>query len=151
MISRRTLCLGTAASLSSVSLFPFQTLAAVGSSTAQIEIKGGTLQYDAIKKLWKVQAKDILIGGLPVPVSSWGWIGITIATGVLSAVGGLIVSLISSALLGSSQPDISLLLQQQLDAFTKIVVEVARQSLVAQARGHLLSDIQLLLEYKEKS
>jgi hypothetical protein len=39
-------------------------------------------------------------------------------------------------------------MQQQLDAIATIVVQVAKQALVAQARGHLVSDIQLLQEYQ---
>ena len=143
MISRRQLCLqmGAATALAST---PLKKLSS--GLTASVDANGVSLHYQ--NGSWDLKADHVQVGGIPVPSTDWGWIGLTVASGVLSSVGGLIVNLIVGLLTKNNEPNIADLMRQQLEAFTKIVVEVARQSLVVQAKGALASDIQLLQEYQ---
>jgi hypothetical protein len=144
MISRRQLCLqaGAATVLSAAAL---KSLAFVDPPTFKADAYGVALRYQ--KGVWDLKADHLSIGGIPVPTTSWGWIGLTVAQRVLSAVGGLIVNLVVGLLTKSNEPSMAELMRKQLEAFAQIVVEAARQSLVTQAKGQLASEIQLLQEY----
>ena len=108
MFSRRQLCLGTGMTASTLALSRFGTLGAYAAHGVQANSYGVSVHYE--NGAWDLKADQVAVGGLPVPIGTWAWIGITIAGGVVSAVGGLIVSLIVSFLTRKSEPDIAALM-----------------------------------------
>jgi hypothetical protein len=112
----------------------------------QLTVQGFTLSYDPSKG-WKVGADSLTVGGLSLPTGSWGWIGLSLAQGVLSGIGGMIFSAVASALLGKQEPDIAALLKQQLVEFARIVKEAFDANDLKHAQNQLAADADLVIEY----
>jgi hypothetical protein len=97
----------------------------------QIYVAGGeallTLDYSGKwgvgKGTVKLNLRDIFIDGMTVPKFTWGWVGLSIAAGLLSGVGSLALSVISNALFTNKGKNMEQYLQELLEQFQQIIRE----------------------------
>ncbi|HEY6044978.1 MAG TPA: hypothetical protein VIU65_00160 [Pyrinomonadaceae bacterium] len=93
-----------------------------------------------------VKAKDVLINGLTIPKFTWGWIGLGIAEGVLSALGGAIFGALANAIFGSGK-SMEQLLKEQLAEIARIVEEKLQENDLRNYQAKVGGFVTLFREY----
>ena len=123
---------------------PFGALAADNKTTI-----GGEFFLLQKNGQWGVRAENLTIDGLSFPKFSWQWIGMGLAQGVLSFIGGALFSALANAIFGGTSPHISIeqLLQQQLEEFAQIVDDAVTQNEVRRYWADSRAYFELYREY----
>jgi hypothetical protein len=76
------------------------------------------------------------------------WIGVSVAQGVLAAIGGQLFSALSNAIFGQSGKSIQDMLNEQLVAIAQIVEQKIAEAELAQAQANVIALAVLLREYQ---
>jgi hypothetical protein len=100
---------------------------AQGREKISIDAIGFTFHFPSGGKPWRVTADHVKIAGLTIPKFTTSWVGLQLASGLLSAAGGFIFQALLSAL-GLGGPSMKELLEQQLRAIEKVVREIVEQN-----------------------
>jgi hypothetical protein len=111
----------------------------------QIKI-GGEFDFFLDNGHLKLSAKDVVIDGLSIPKYTWGWMGLAVAQGVLSALGSAVFGALVDVIFGSGK-SLEQLLKEQLAEFTRIVEEKLQENDLRNYEAILSAYVQLYQEY----
>jgi hypothetical protein len=98
-------------------------------------------------KGFTMQGNVLKLAGFDFPPGDWGWVATGLAEGIVSLIGGQIISAISQALFGSKQPDLGQLLQRQLQAIGALIEQLHQKFTLQDCTDALDSNLRLMSEY----
>jgi hypothetical protein len=91
--------------------------------------------------------RNVIIDGLSFPKFTWQWIGMSIASGVLAGLGGMLFGLLTEGLRSNNQ-DLENLLKRQLEEFARIVETKLQENDLRNYTAAIESYLQIFDEYK---
>jgi hypothetical protein len=96
-----------------------------------------------------VRTEDLVIDGLSFPKFTWQWVGLGLAQGVLGLLGGELFGALAHAIFGGTGKSLGELLEEQLEAFTKIIQQAITENEIRRYTAEVRAYLDLYREYSD--